>query len=66
MEGFINNLNNNQFLVDSNFISGFGNKIYDKINASILVYSSKLSEIMKILSRNLIAIIIVPIVAYYF
>lgn len=66
VEGFINNLNNNQFLVDSNFISGFGNKIYDKINASILVYSSKLSEIMKILSRNLIAIIIVPIVAYYF
>lgn len=66
LEEFINDLNNNEFLVNSSFVLGIGNKIYDKLNQSILIYSSKFSEAMKILSRNLIAIIIVPIVAYYF
>ncbi len=65
-EGFINDLNNNEFLTSSIFISNIGTKIYEKVNASVLSYSIKFSQIIKVLSRNLIAIIIVPIIAYYF
>ncbi len=65
-EGLMNDFNNNILYSNSNLISGVGNKIYSKINQSIANYSIKFSDMIKVLSRNLIAIIIIPIIAYYF
>ena len=65
-QGLMDGVSNNILYSDSTFISGIGNKIYGKVNQGIASYSIKFSESMKILSRNLIAIIIIPIVAYYF
>lgn len=65
-DGLMDSLNNSILYSESGFISGIGGKVYEKINEGIAGYSIKFSDMMKILSRNLIAIIIIPIVAYYF
>lgn len=65
-QNIINEINNNELLEKFNITDQFKNKLIDKINKSVEIYSIKLLSIANRLSKNLISIIIIPIVCYYF
>lgn len=65
-QNIIKEINNNKLLQELNFTKSLKNRFIGTINSAVDEYSIKFLNVVSRLSKNLISIIIIPIVCYYF